>query len=154
MFLGSACSCLRTIYWSQAFSEEWRCSWSSAERRCSNYIWVINNSIAYFIYWTLLVASDEMGSVYHTKLSYRKGGSQFRPSTGKSRMLTFEQLFRATTATVSAGFWVSGLSLANITMFNTPMTSESAGVEYLYRGAASSPWDVASGLGPRTFSGQ
>ena len=26
---------------------EWRCSWSSADRRCSNYIWVINNIIAY-----------------------------------------------------------------------------------------------------------
>ena len=24
-----------------------RCSWSSADRRCSNYIWVINNFIAY-----------------------------------------------------------------------------------------------------------
>ena len=29
------------------FSREWRCSWSSADRRCSNYIWVINNFIAY-----------------------------------------------------------------------------------------------------------
>ena len=27
-------------------SREWRCSWSSADRRCSNYIWVINNLIA------------------------------------------------------------------------------------------------------------
>ena len=25
---------------------EWRCSWSSADRRCSNYVWVINNFIA------------------------------------------------------------------------------------------------------------
>ena len=47
MFLDSACSCLRTINWSQLFSGEWRCSWSSADRRCSNYIWVINNFIAY-----------------------------------------------------------------------------------------------------------
>ena len=29
-------------------SLEWRCSWSSADRRCSNYIWVINNFIAYW----------------------------------------------------------------------------------------------------------
>ena len=29
MFLDSACTCLRTIYWSQVFSGEWRCSWSS-----------------------------------------------------------------------------------------------------------------------------
>ena len=28
-------------------SPEWRCSWSSADRRCSNYIWVVNNFIAY-----------------------------------------------------------------------------------------------------------
>ena len=28
-------------------SREWRCSWSSAHRRCSNYIWVINDLIAY-----------------------------------------------------------------------------------------------------------
>ena len=27
-------------------SQEWRCSWSSADRRCSNYIWVINKFIA------------------------------------------------------------------------------------------------------------
>ena len=38
---------LRKIYWSQVFSGEWRCSWSSADRRCSNYIWVIKNFIAY-----------------------------------------------------------------------------------------------------------
>ena len=46
MFLVSVCSCLCTIYWSQILSGEWRCSWSSADRRCSNYIWVINNLIA------------------------------------------------------------------------------------------------------------
>ena len=28
-------------------SQLWRCSWSSANRRCSNYIWVINKFIAY-----------------------------------------------------------------------------------------------------------
>ena len=33
--------------WSQVLSWEWRCGWSSADRRCSNYIWVINNFIAY-----------------------------------------------------------------------------------------------------------
>ena len=33
--------------WSQVLSWEWRCSWSSTDRRCSNYIWVIANFIAY-----------------------------------------------------------------------------------------------------------
>ena len=36
------------VYWSQVLSGEWRCSWSSANRRCSNYIWVINKCIAYY----------------------------------------------------------------------------------------------------------
>ena len=46
-FLVSSCSCLFTIYWSQTLNREWRCSWSSADRRCSNYIWVIINLISY-----------------------------------------------------------------------------------------------------------
>ena len=33
----SSCSCLRSIHWSQVLSWEWRCSWSNADRRCSNY---------------------------------------------------------------------------------------------------------------------
>ena len=47
-FLVSSCSCLRSVHWSHALSWEWRCSWSSADRRCSNYIRVINNFIAYY----------------------------------------------------------------------------------------------------------
>ena len=46
MFLVSSCSCLCPIQWSQVLSREWRCSWSSTDRRCSNYIWVIDNFIA------------------------------------------------------------------------------------------------------------
>ena len=46
MFLVSSCSCLCQIHWSQVLSREWRRSWSSADRRCSNSIWVINNFIA------------------------------------------------------------------------------------------------------------
>ena len=45
--LVSSWSSLYPIRWSQVLSWEWRCSWSSADRRCSNYIWVINNLIAY-----------------------------------------------------------------------------------------------------------
>ena len=36
------------VYWSQVLNGKWRCSWSSANRWCSNYIWVINNLIAYY----------------------------------------------------------------------------------------------------------
>ena len=42
-----SCSCPCPIHWSQVLSREWRCSWSSADRGCSNYIWVINSAIAY-----------------------------------------------------------------------------------------------------------
>ena len=48
MLLVSYCSCLYPIRWSQVLSWEWGCSWSSADRRCSNYIWVINNLITYW----------------------------------------------------------------------------------------------------------
>ena len=47
MILVSTCSCLCPSHWSQVLSREWRCSWSSADRRCSNYIWVIDNFIAF-----------------------------------------------------------------------------------------------------------
>ena len=43
MFLILSCSFLFPIHWNQVLSSKWRCSWSSADRRCSNYIWVINN---------------------------------------------------------------------------------------------------------------
>ena len=42
-----SCSCLCPIHWSHVLSWEWRCGWSSADRRCCNYIWVISNLIAY-----------------------------------------------------------------------------------------------------------
>ena len=47
IFLVLSCSCFYAIYWSQVLSRIWRCSWSSADRRCSNYIWVITNFVAY-----------------------------------------------------------------------------------------------------------
>ena len=47
MILLSSCACLCPIHWGQVLSREWRCSWSSADRRCSNYIWVINSFIGF-----------------------------------------------------------------------------------------------------------
>ena len=41
-----SCSCHCPINWSQVLSRKW-CSWSSADRRCSNCIWVMNKFIAY-----------------------------------------------------------------------------------------------------------
>ena len=42
MFLVSSCSCLCSIRWSHVLSRELRFSWSSTDRQCFNYIWVIN----------------------------------------------------------------------------------------------------------------
>ena len=47
MFLVSSCSRLCPVHWSQVLSREWSCSWSNADRQCSNYTWVINYFIAY-----------------------------------------------------------------------------------------------------------
>ena len=47
VILVSSCSCFCPIQWSQVLSTEWRCCRSSADSRCVNYIWVINNFIAY-----------------------------------------------------------------------------------------------------------
>ena len=53
-------------------SWEWRCSWSSADRRCSNYIWVINNFIAYLVFYsssTLLWSHHQsVWMAIHTRL--------------------------------------------------------------------------------------
>ena len=53
-FLTSSWSCLCPIHWSQVLSWEWRCSWSSANRQCSNCISVINKFIAYRKVWLIL----------------------------------------------------------------------------------------------------
>ena len=47
MIFISSCSCFCLIYWSKVLSKLWRCCWSSADRRCSNYIWMMNNYVAY-----------------------------------------------------------------------------------------------------------
>ena len=42
----SSCSYICPIQWSQVLSREWRSCRGSADRRCSNYIWVMDNIIA------------------------------------------------------------------------------------------------------------
>ena len=60
MTLVSSCSCpiVCPIHWNQVISREWRCSWSSADRRSSNYICVINllptkARLILYIWWYL-----------------------------------------------------------------------------------------------------
>ena len=60
-----SCSCLCPIHWSQVWSREWRCGWSSADRRCSNYIWVINNFIVYWDVTYIRGLTVELPVDYH-----------------------------------------------------------------------------------------
>ena len=48
LFLVLSCSCLCLMYWSHVLSRKWRCSWSSTNRWCANYIRVIKNCIAHW----------------------------------------------------------------------------------------------------------
>ena len=75
MFLVSFCSCLCAIYWGQVMSQEWRCSWSSACRRCSNYIAVSNNFNACW------------GATYINTLRPRENGRRFADDTFKRLFL-------------------------------------------------------------------
>ena len=45
MILVASCTYLCPIRWSLVLGREWKCSWSSTDRRCSNHIWVINKII-------------------------------------------------------------------------------------------------------------
>ena len=77
MFLVSSCSYLCAIHWCQVFSREWRCSWSSADRRCSNYICVMNNFIAYlgatYIIDLSVVGLSPIRYVTDTRTDYASG---------------------------------------------------------------------------------
>ena len=48
MVLVLSYSCFVPIHWNQMFSQDWRCSWTNACMRGSNYIWVISIFIAYW----------------------------------------------------------------------------------------------------------
>ena len=57
MFLVLSNGCLCPIHWNLVLS---RCSWSSTNRWCSNYIWVINKFISYYgatYIWGLTVST-------------------------------------------------------------------------------------------------
>ena len=82
MFLVSSCSCICPIYWSYVLSWEWRCSWSSGDRRCSNYIWVINDLFAYkgashirdFIFMYFQVTGNHVTTVRYANLCFPEQG--------------------------------------------------------------------------------
>ena len=72
MILVSPCRCLGSIHWNQVLSQEWRCSWSSADRQCSNYIWMINGFIgaSYIRGLTVLIIIFKQIATFHKRFSY------------------------------------------------------------------------------------
>ena len=99
MFLVLSCRCLCPIHWSQVLSQKWRCSWSSSNRQCSNYIWVINDFIAYqgasyirglqymiYISWDIMLwwEISEMPKYHKNILNPRQNNWQFAGSTSTS----------------------------------------------------------------------
>ena len=76
MILISSWSRLWPILWSHVLSREWRCSWSSADRRCSDYIWEIDNFIAYWgasyirdltVYWCMYILFISWANIWTVK---------------------------------------------------------------------------------------
>ena len=72
VMLISSRSCLWPVHWSQVLSRKWRCSWSSADRRCSNCISVINK---FFAYWGVtnirgLIVSHNTEDVLYWKTGF------------------------------------------------------------------------------------
>ena len=76
--LVSSCRRHCPIHWSQVLGREWRWSWSSADMRCYNFIWVINNFIAY------LCASYIRGLTVHVPHYSDVTWAWRCPITGKS----------------------------------------------------------------------
>ena len=58
-------------------SREWRCSWSSADRRCSNCIWLMNNFIAY-IRELMVPISDQ--TIWRCHMSFNSNILDFHES--------------------------------------------------------------------------
>ena len=65
MIIVSCYTVVCPISWSPVLSREWRCSWSSADRWCSNYIWVINKFIdCYGVPYIRDLTVSQIQSVY------------------------------------------------------------------------------------------
>ena len=90
MILVSSCICLCLIYWSLVLSREWRWSWSSADRRCSNYIWEINYKGATYIR-DLTVILAMYCIFYGVLLSFRKPSVSLGQLLVKA-LLVFDEL--------------------------------------------------------------
>ena len=79
-----SCGCFCPIHWSQVFSRVWRCSWSSADRQCTNYIWVINKNYQQFKKnnHIMPLTISRHGAWTCLVIKYQKGQCQETPYAG------------------------------------------------------------------------
>ena len=94
MFLVPACSCHCPIHWSQLLCREWRCNWSSADRRCSDYIWVINNFLPIKV--QLILEVLRYIKIFQSKLLIQFWSQCLKTST-TWQFFFFKSLFRPMT---------------------------------------------------------
>ena len=92
MFLVSSCSCLCPIQWNQVLSRDWRCSWSSAGRRCSSYIWMINKCIAYLAAIYIRCLTVRIDSEHRIRLHIQRNGVLSFQSKHRIRLQTHKCL--------------------------------------------------------------
>ena len=86
----------------EVLRRQWSCSWSSADRRCSNYIWVIDNLIAYegdVISYPCLKLNDGLVDLLcKTRPRYRELGAtarSYRRQDGADAAARFEKFLPA-----------------------------------------------------------
>ena len=82
MFLVSSCSGLCPIHWSQVLSWEWRCSWSSADRRYQQFHCLLRCDLYWMFYGIIITLS--WFTNFHNNLSL----------TGDNRNLNFVRFGR------------------------------------------------------------
>ena len=108
-FIVSFCSWLCPIHWSQVLSREWRCSWSSTSRRCSNHIWVINNFNAY---WgvSYIRGFTVMRNSPHWKKKKKNNQKKIYAE------LTFNLYRQCYTCCSSNNIWIQGINRQHISL--------------------------------------
>ena len=104
-------SCLCPIHWSKVLSWEWRYSWSSADRRCSNYIWVINNFITYEVHLILawLEVWRYIWKCCQPRMATLVSASHTIQSTNRIRGPFHEGLFHRNSISMEISFYLSKL---------------------------------------------
>ena len=105
MFLVSSCRCICSIHWRQVLSWEWRCSWSNADRRCSNYKWVNKKCMAYKGTTYIKVLTVYYGYIRSNDMWVINNIIVYEAALGFVGTLRFTRTTSASTEGTSCPFW-------------------------------------------------